>query len=649
MAEERTEGILKEEAPEQQEEQMKYPGREGPIGEEQINEAEAILQKYKEGKVNLENRIIEDEEWWKLRHWEQFKTKSANPDDPEPCSAWLFNSVINKHADFMDNYPDPVVLPREKSDEPTAKTLSAVVPCIMDQNGFESTYSDICWYKIKKGTGVYGVFWNASKENGVGDIEIKKQDILNLFWEPGISDIQESRNFFSLALVDSDLLEQRYDFLKGRLTSQGPDGKIAQYYYDDTVDTTGKSVVIDWYYKKNVSDGLMVKTVVHYCKFVSGVLIYASENDKRMENGYYTHGKYPFVFDVMFPEEGTPVGFGYIDIMKDSQMYIDKMNQAIMMNALMACRPRYFVRDGSGINTEDLADLSQTFVRVSGSLDENNLKLIETQPLNGNYLAVLQNKIEELKETSGNRDFSQGATTSGVTAASAIAALQEAGSKTSRDAIKNTYTAYSEVVKLVIELIRQFYTTPRVFRITGQAGMEEFVTFDNSGMGIQQADDFGLGIGSRLPVFDIKVSAQKASPFSRISQNEFAKELYNLGFFNPQLADQALAAVEMMDFDGKDDVKRRIQNNGTMWQQIQLMQQQMSAMAQVIATSTGDTRLADALGAGAGAYQIGNVQGKRTEEKDVGEADILGDVRDGINSTAGKARAKTARAATPKV
>ena len=643
-----TEGMLKKEIQEK-EERRKYPGREGPVGEAQIIEAEAILRKYKEGKVNLENRIIEDEEWWKLRHWEQFKTKSANPDDPEPCSAWLFNSVINKHADFMDNYPDPVVLPREKSDEPTAKILSAVVPCIMDQNGFESTYSDICWYKIKKGTGVYGVFWNSSKENGVGDIEIKKQDILNLFWEPGINDIQESRNFFSLALVDSDLLEQRYDFLKGRLTSQGPDGKIAQYYYDDTVDTTGKSVVIDWYYKKNVSDGLMVKTVVHYCKFVSGVLIYASENDEEMENGYYAHGKYPFVFDVMFPEEGTPVGFGYIDIMKDSQMYIDKMNQAIMMNALMACRPRYFVRDGSGINTEDLADLSQTFVRVSGSLDENNLKLIETQPLNGNYLAVLQNKIEELKETSGNRDFSQGATTSGVTAASAIAALQEAGSKTSRDAIKNTYTAYSEVVKLVIELIRQFYTTPRVFRITGQAGMEEFVTFDNSGMGIQQADDFGLGIGSRLPVFDIKVSAQKASPFSRISQNEFAKELYNLGFFNPQLADQALAAVEMMDFDGKDDVKRRIQNNGTMWQQIQLMQQQMSAMAQVIAASTGDTRLADALGAGAGAYQIGNVQGKRTEEKDVGEADILGDVRDGINSTAGKAREKTARAATPKV
>lgn len=625
----------------------KYPGREGPIGEQQIIEAEGILKKYKEGKVNLERRIIEAEEWWKLRHWSQFETKSKNPDDPEPNSAWLWNSLVNKHADFMDNFPAPVILPREKSDEMTAEVLSDVVPCILEQNGFDETYSDTCWYKIKMGTGVYGVFWNPEKENGLGDIEIKKQDILNLFWEPGIKNIQESRNLFSLALVDTDLLEQRYDFLRGKIT-QGQDGTLAQYYYDDTVDTTGKTVVIDWYYKRAVSDGLTVKTVLHYCKFVSGILIYASENDNSMVNGYYDHGKYPYVFDVMFPEEGMPVGFGYIDIMKSSQMYIDKMNQVIMLNAMNACRPRYFIRDGSGINTEDLGDLSQTFIRVSGSLDENNLKPIEVRELNGNYLSVLQYKVEELKETSGNRDFSQGATTSGVTAASAIAALQEAGSKTSRDAIKNTYTAYSNIIKLVIELIRQFYSAPRVFRITGQDGMIKFVEFNNAGMGVQLANDFDLGIGNRMPVFDIKVSAQKASPFSRISQNEFAKELYNLGFFNPNLADQALAAVEMMDFDGKDEVKKRIQNNGTMWQQIQAMQQQMGMMAQVIAESTGDTRLQDAMAAGAGNYEVGTVK-RGSNENDYGETDILGDVKSGINSTAGKARAKTARSATPKV
>jgi len=80
--------------------------------------------------------------------------------------------------------------------------------------------------------------------------------------------------------------------------------------------------------------------------------------------------------------------------------------------------------------------------------------------------------IEELKETRGNRDFSQGGTTSGVTATSAIAALQEAGSKLSRDMIKGSYHAFTQIACLVIRLIRQFYDEPRAFRILGEQGAD---------------------------------------------------------------------------------------------------------------------------------------------------------------------------------
>ena len=38
------------------------------IGVEQIREANATLQKYKQGKANLEQRIIDNEQWYKLRH-----------------------------------------------------------------------------------------------------------------------------------------------------------------------------------------------------------------------------------------------------------------------------------------------------------------------------------------------------------------------------------------------------------------------------------------------------------------------------------------------------------------------------------------------------------------------------------------------------
>ena len=73
-------------------------------------------------------------------------------------------------------------------------------------------------------------------------------------------------------------------------------------------------------------------------------VLYASENDAvYAKRGFYDHGMYPFVFDTMFVEEGTPCGCGYIDVMKDTQMYIDKLNQSIIKNALMATKKRYYI------------------------------------------------------------------------------------------------------------------------------------------------------------------------------------------------------------------------------------------------------------------------------------------------------------------
>ena len=100
--------------------------------------------------------------------------------DPEPASAWLFNSIANKHADAMDNYPEPVILPREYNDKDEAKALSSILPVILERNDFEKTYSDAWWYKLKTGTACYGVFWNNRLEKGKGDSDIKQIASLEL-------------------------------------------------------------------------------------------------------------------------------------------------------------------------------------------------------------------------------------------------------------------------------------------------------------------------------------------------------------------------------------------------------------------------------------------------------------------------------------
>ena len=551
------------------------------IGQEQVRAARQRLEKYRNGKAQMENRIIENEKWWRLRH-------SHTGDDQLSNSAWLFNCIISKHADAMDSYPEFNIRPHEEGDKQEATILTSIMPTLLDQNDFEDTYSAAWDYKLKNGLACYGVFWDASKHNGLGDVSISKVDILNLFWEPGITNLQDSRDIFVVTLVDNDILTQQYPQLMDKLSS--PTIQVKQYAHDDSVDTTGKTAVVDWYYK-TVANG---KTVLHYCKFANDEVLYATENETASaideegniigeslaEKGLYADGEYPFELDRLFCEEGTLDAFGYVDVCKNPQRYIDKMNKAIEVNTLMASMPRFFIREDGKINEDEFKNWVKPFVHTSGN-SEDDIRQFTVAPIGGNVLNTINYRIEELKETSGNRDVNNGGSVSGVTAASGIAALQEQGGKLSRDMIKASYRVYRRIIQKCIERIRQFYDVPRTFRIVGELGAEQFVSYSNENLAAQSFEmGFGGGQGYRVPEFDIEVTAEKASPYTKLANNELMLQLYQLGILNPQMADQALALLDVMDFSHKDSLMQKIQQNGLMFQKIKVLQQQLLSLAQ---------------------------------------------------------------------
>ena len=608
------------------------------IGTAEVKKAYQTLLEYKKGKTNLEQRIVDNEQWYKLRHWECMRDTKK---DVQPTSAWLFNCIANKHADAMDNFPSPNILPREEGDKGEAEMLSSIIPVVLEQNDFEQTYSDVWNYKLKGGTGVYGVFWDGSKLNGLGDISINKIDLINLFWESGITDIQKSRNLFHVELADNDMLVAKYPQLSGKLGSSALDLKT--YVYDDTVETSNKSAVVDWYYKKYQNG----KLVLHYCKFVNDEVLFATENDpKYAERGWYDHGEYPFVFDVLFGVEGSPAGFGYIDIGKDAQTYIDRGNQVVMENMLANAKPRYFFRTDGGINEEEFGDLNNTFVHADGNLGQDTVIPIQTKPLNNIYLSILNGKIDELKETTGNRDVSTGGTTGGVTSASGLAAQMEASSKLSRDNNKSAYRSYRKMIVMVIELIRQFYDMPRCFRIMGENGAERYVQYSNQGIVAQaQGVEMGVDMGFRKPLFDIEVSAQKQSPYSKMAQNDLALQFYNAGFFNPQMADQALACLDMMDFDRKEFIMQKISQNGGMYQQIMMMQQQMMQLGAMVDQMRGSTEITQGLANQFG-MQMPQMSGGASANAEKTEA-LGGESGVGEPSITKKARQRVAESTSP--
>ena len=573
------------------------------IGEKELRKASETLRKYKEGKTRLEQKIIANEEFWKLRQWNYMNDGTG---DFKPATAWLWSCIQSRYSDVMDSYPTCNFQPRQQDDVEEAKKLSSIVPVILEQNRYEDTYSDIAWYTLKHGGSVQGIFWDGSKHNGLGDVSIKKIDILNFFWEAGITDIQESQNIFTTELVSNNILEQRYPQCVGRLKGKR-NVALAKYLYDDNVDTSDKSVVVDWYYHTYVNG----KKTLQYVKYVSDIVLYATENEtikpekvtvdpetgipltipqgeSMAERGLYDHALYPFVTMALYPIEGSICGYGLTDIGRDTQFQIDKLNKAIVDNAVIGSTPRYFVRNDGSINEAEYADTSKKFIHVEGNLGEENIRPVDTMNLDTVYVNFLQQKIDEMKFITSNQDASNGIAPAGVTAGSAISALQETAGKNARSSNKNFHRAFREVCYQIVELIRQFYDLPRTFRIMPDGMQEQFVEFDNTGLKPQPQMLAGTDMGLRVPEFDIDVTSEKANPYKKMEINELALNFYNQGFFNPQMVDQALACLSMMDFTKKDEVMNKIRENGTLMEMLVMYQQLALQYANMVDPMQGE-------------------------------------------------------------
>lgn len=581
------------------------PGLRGPLGDtegvtvipdmpaprqkkmtiDRLRRANELLEKYKAGKAQQDARVVENEEWYRQRHWEMIK---GNDGDQSPRyqtkTAWLFNSLNILHSDAMDAYPRANVLPREQEDEEEAKRLSSIIPVVMKQNDFKTVYSGNVWRKGRSGTGVYGIFWDAEKMNGLGDISIQAVDVLNVFWEPGKNDIQKSANVFHVEMIEREALRNRYPELEEQAI-KGESFRPRQYDTEDNTRGEDRVAVVDWYYK--VGGG--GRTVLHYCKYVGTTVLYASEDDwsevpgkpPRAEAGWYDHGLYPFVFDPFYPVEGSPAGFGMIDVNKPTQEAVDLMQSAIVTNTLMRAYPRYAERSDGGVNEDDFTNWTKPIIKYEGNRLSDDLEPIVIPDMPGTCVTVLNNTIEMLKQTSGSTDFATGRSTGGVTAYSAIAALIETAGKNTKSFSEGSYRAFERIVLMVIELIRQFYDYDRQFRIEGEAGRMEFIQYNNAQL---QKRALGMTLNGqemyRMPLFDLDISTEKESTYTRLARNELAKELMQSGVFNPQLVDQSLMMLDMMDFDGKEKLIGKLQEMGTLAERLAYFQQIALGLAQ---------------------------------------------------------------------
>ena len=615
------------------------------VTKEMILKAQQDLLTYRSGKYSVERRVIAAQNWWKLRNAEMQEVErgAKGPEAIQTSTLWLWSAVVNAHAKLNDNIPEPIFLPREENDKAEAQKLTDVVPVILKINRFPDTFNDLLWQILIEGSLVSGTFWDKELCNGLGDVSMKKVSILNLFWEPGINKIEESKQVFYTYLMDNEELLADYPQLQGKI---GPNAYLpAEYETDDTVPKEDKTMVVDWYYKKRVNG----RTVLHLCTWCADEILFSTEN-AGMVDGLYEDGKYPFDMLPLYPVEGSPAGYGMIDIGKDVQMDIDIMNRSMVLNSIMASLPRHFIKKDGSVNEQEFADLTKMFIHVGGNLGEESIRKVDIPQMPGHVMNVYNGKIDEMKYATGNTDVSNGSVPNGVTAASAIAALQEEQGKGMKDITAMIYSWFENVSDKIVSRMRQGYTVSRTFRITGKGGEDEtFVPFDNSGLKPQALPEgMGLEGNMRMPVFDIDIRAQRESVYTRMSNNELAIQLHDKGFFNPQNVDQALMTLELMDFKGREEVMSMIRKQGTLFDAYVKISQVALALAQKYDPAMADQLAQITQGvAGMATNQPVMVGGQQPMKLPEAERTDSAEEENRTNAMVNRARERTANATRP--
>ncbi|MGI6162023.1 MAG: hypothetical protein ACOYJD_08325 [Christensenellales bacterium] len=502
-----------------------------------VARAYRLFSEFYEGTRRYRERCAENEEFWKGNHWHN--AGKSGPGDPQPVTPVIFSTIESMMSDIMDKYPQAIIRAQRPEDDEAAADISAALEQIMEQRNYRKLYRDKCRQALIKGASVVEVYWDAEAKGSLGEVGFRAVDIKRFLWDTSCSEFQEGRGCFKFGFYTREWIEQRYpgkakDIKRGWYVDSGDRLKYDIGGEGDAYADGELILVAEYWYKKQAG--------VHMARIAGDTLLYSSEQER--SQGMYEHGLYPFVIEPLFRFEGEPVGFGMVDVFKPLQQHSDRLDQILMRNALASGRMKMFVSRASGIDEEALKNWENEMV-YGNRVSDDAIRWIQPQPLPSYLYTYMTGKLELIKSESGQGEFIRGEAAKGVTAASAIMALQESGLKRSRMIIEQLQDGHIEIVRMALEVMCENYKETRMFRRT-----EGGVASVDSGR-LSYAGDSA----NRMMDWDIKISVQPHNPFSVLQHNELMLQSMNIGALTP------VQALELMIFDGKDRVLERARQN----------------------------------------------------------------------------------------
>lgn len=524
-----------------------------------------LYNEFKEAYAEEWDRLTRNEKIYHGDHWSDATKTDAN--EPQPTTPIVFSTVENIRADLQDEYPEAVIRPEGMLNEKIAKVLTKIVAQNHEAMDYALEYNDLTHDLLVGGYMVQEVGWDTTMNYGLGGAYIRHVSNKNILFDPLCANIQDGRAVFKIDRLPSSWFKQHYPDYAEHFSGGSDLVPNDHFSFGTEVESTSNEYMILLEAWIRTFDAEKQTYGIHMVQIAGGQLLQSSYIEK--QEGYFKHGQYPFIVTPLYKIKGSPLGYGVVDMFANLQQYSDKLSQILLKNALTAGKTRMLVQKGACDDIDALADYSRQVVEMELL---GGVTFLQDKPLPSYMMQYMMNMQQAIKEESGSNDFSRGNTTGGVTAASAITALQEMSSKRSRMEARVIHSGFAKAVRMELEVEREFEIMERTVDIMVDGQMET----------VKVADAFFQDLGEgmdKMPIeFAISIKPMRETRFAKLANNELVLQVMTM--YQGRPIDPAIM-IEAMEFDGKDvllEKLRRAERESLEAVQAQLAQTQQQNM-----------------------------------------------------------------------
>lgn len=608
--------ILDEHAPRPELNKPEVEGSYEPSDEERkaIKTVEDFFKKSKKWRSQHDKDWIENYKFFRGQQWREQRPSYRHSE----CINMVFQTIQSFVPILTDSRPKFEFVPQEPSDQEFSSILNDACECDWTTNNWLQVVTEALYDSHIFGVAFGSLEHKNNKEITNGDLLFQTEDPLYCYPDPNCRNINDDRcrGFLIAEPVDIELLKEY------------PNGKFVQPDLSDL--SKSDKTDLDGYSKLKlpIDDTKVMRESFGSIESINAnkalkktLYIYDEsydENEKTDENGVlyyeqvkkypkgrkivvagkvlledgpigYEDGKIPVakLVNYMLPREFF--GISEIEQVKGPQKIFNKLVSFSLDVLTLMGNPIWVVSSDSGVDVENLFNKPGLIVEKNPGSEVRREEGVQLQP----YVFQIIDRVREwFNEITGSSDVSRGAQPTGVTAAQAIADLQEAAQTRLRLKSRHLDAFLQDIGQMWLSRTLQFRDAPKMYRLTGADGANKYFKMHiqtmMDEMGAPMVDEYGAmkkvamiqeyaPDGSAIPNvkqieikgwMDVRVQTGSSLPFMKSKTLQNAKDLFQAGVIDNE------ELLKTMDWPNWQAVLNRVQEK-----QMQQAQAEMAAQA----------------------------------------------------------------------